>query len=119
MHTIIPGLAFKDDAFWMTFGVMGGNYQPVGQAHLLSNMIDFGMDPQAAIDAPRAMAYPGPLVVERGVPEAAVRQLAGLGHQPVEAESPLGGGQAIMVDRARGVLIGGSDPRKDGLALGY
>lgn len=119
MHTIIPGLAFKDGAFWMTFGVMGGNYQPVGQAHLLSNMIDFGMDPQAAIDAPRAMAYPGPLVVERGVPAAAVRQLAGLGHRPVEAESPLGGGQAIMVDRARGVLIGGSDPRKDGLALGY
>ncbi len=119
MHTLIPGLAFRDGALWMTFGVMGGSYQPVGQAHLLTNMIDFGMDPQAAIDDPRAMAYPGPLQVERGVPAATVRRLAGKGHAPVEAEAPLGGGQAILVDRDRGVLIGGSDPRKDGLALGY
>ncbi|MCB9966760.1 MAG: gamma-glutamyltransferase [Geminicoccaceae bacterium] len=119
MHTIIPGLAFKEGAIWTTFGVMGGDYQPVGHAHLLTNLIDFGMDPQEAIDAPRAMAYPGPLQVERGVPAATVRRLAELGHAPVEAASPLGGGQAIMVDRARGVLVGGSDPRKDGLALGY
>ena len=61
MHTIIPGLAFKGGELWCSFGVMGGHYQPVGQAHLLTRLIDDGLDPQAALDAPRIMAYPGDL----------------------------------------------------------
>ena len=67
MHTIIPGLAFKGGELWCSFGVMGGNYQPVGQAHLLTRLIDDGLDPQAALDAPRLMPYPGDLEVEAGV----------------------------------------------------
>ena len=119
MHTIIPGLAFKGGELWCSFGVMGGNYQPVGQAHLLTRLIDDGLDPQAALDAPRIMPYPGDVEVEAGVGRAARLGLAQRGHRLVDTDSPLGGGQAIVVDRRRGVLIGGSDPRKDGLALGY
>ncbi len=119
MHTIIPGLAFKGGELWCSFGVMGGNYQPVGQAHLLSRLLDDGLDPQAALDAPRIMPYPGDLEVEAGIGRAARLGLALRGHRVVDTPSPLGGGQAIVVDRRRGVLIGGSDPRKDGLALGY
>ena len=119
MHTIIPALARKDGLPVLGFGVMGGHYQPVGQAHVLTNLLDFGLDPQAAIDAPRAFAYGEELQVERGVPAATAAALARLGHHVVPSAKPLGGGQMIMVDHARGVLIGGSDPRKDGIALGY
>jgi gamma-glutamyltranspeptidase / glutathione hydrolase len=86
---------------------------------VLTNFVDFGLDPQAAIDAPRAFAYDGELRLERGIPRATAAALARLGHNVVPAGKPLGGGQMIVVDHARGVLIGGSDPRKDGLALGY
>jgi gamma-glutamyltranspeptidase/glutathione hydrolase len=119
MHTIIPAMAFKGGEAWMTFGVMGGQYQPVGHAHVLTSIVDWGMDPQAAIDLPRGMAYPGPFEAERGIPAATLERLAAMGHEIVPAAAPLGGGQAVMIDRERGVLIGGSDPRKDGLALGY
>jgi gamma-glutamyltranspeptidase/glutathione hydrolase len=86
---------------------------------VLTNLLDFGMDPQAAIDAPRAFAHAGELQLERGVPAATAEALAALDHHVVPAAKPLGGAQMIMVDHARGVLIGGSDPRKDGIALGY
>ena len=66
MHTIIPGLAFRGGELWCSFGVMGGNYQPVGQAHLITRLVDDGLDPQAALDAPRIMSYPGDLEVEAG-----------------------------------------------------
>jgi gamma-glutamyltranspeptidase/glutathione hydrolase len=119
MHTIIPALAFEEGRPAIAFGVMGGHYQPVGHAHVLTNVVDFGLDPQAAIDAPRAFAHGGELRLERGVSPATGEALAGLGHHVVRPGRPLGGAQMIMIDRTRGVLIGGSDPRKDGLALGY
>jgi gamma-glutamyltranspeptidase / glutathione hydrolase len=119
MHTIIPALACQDGRPAIGFGVMGGHYQPVGQAHVLANVIDFEMDPQAAIDAPRAFASGGQLLLESGVPEATAARLAELGHQVVRPGKPLGGAQMIVIDHARGLLIGGSDPRKDGLALGW
>jgi len=119
MHTIIPALAFQEGRPTIGFGVMGGHYQPVGHVHVLTNLVDFGLDPQAAIDAPRAFAQDGELRLERGVPEATAEALAGLGHNVVRSGRPLGGAQMIVIDHARGVLIGGSDPRKDGLALGY
>jgi gamma-glutamyltranspeptidase/glutathione hydrolase len=102
----------------MPFGVMGGGYQPTGHARFLSNIADFGMDPQAALDAPRAFAGGGVLKLERGYPDPTRRALAALGHRVVTPERPLGGGQAIMI-RDSGVLEGASDPRKDGCALGY
>ena len=119
MHTILPTMALKDGQPWMSFGVMGGDYQPVGQSHLITGMVDFGLDPQAALDAPRSMAYPGPVELESALLGETARQLAALGHEVVPTATGHGGGQAIMIDRARGVLIGGSDPRKDGFAMGY
>jgi gamma-glutamyltranspeptidase / glutathione hydrolase len=119
MHTIIPGLAFRGGDLWLSYGVMGGNYQPVGHATLLSNLVDHGLGLQTAVDAPRIMAYPNDLETERGVPAAARAGLQIRGHAITEPVSPLGGGQAVMVDRRRGVLVGASDPRKDGIALGF
>jgi len=102
----------------MPFGVMGGGYQPAGHARLLSNMVDFGMDVQAAIDAPRAFADTGGLKLERGHAPDVAQTLADMGHEIVVPREPLGGAQAIRIHDS-GVLEGGSDARKDGCALGY
>jgi gamma-glutamyltranspeptidase / glutathione hydrolase len=119
MHTIIPAMAMRDGRCAMSFGVMGGHYQAVGHAHVIGNMVDHGMDVQAAIDAPRVFFDGDVTLVERGVSTAAVAGLKARGHNVAVRPLPLGGGQAIQIDWDRGVLIGGSDPRKDGLALGY
>ncbi len=123
MHTIIPGMVMKDGpgglAPLMPYGVMGGHFQPMGHALVLSNLFEYGMDVQAAIDAPRLLPRLGKVQVERGIPAAAVDRLNRLGHVCELIEKPHGGGQAILIDRARGCLIGGSDPRKDGCAMGY
>jgi gamma-glutamyltranspeptidase/glutathione hydrolase len=119
MHTIMPGMAVKDGRAWMPYGVMGGDYQPFGHVHLLTNIIDFGMDPQAALDCARVFYDSGNVEAEHGIPEAALRGLQQRGHTVVEASEPLGGGQAIQIDAKAGTLTAGSDPRKDGCALGY
>lgn len=117
MHTIIPGLLRRDKAL-IPFGVMGGAYQPCGHARFVSNTGDFGMDLQTALDAPRCFAEGSELKVERGYSENLRAELAELGHKVVVPDGPLGGAQAIMV-RENGILEGASDPRKDGIALGY
>ena len=119
MHTIIPGMVTKDGEAVLSYGVMGGHFQPMGQTLFLTNHIDYGLDVQEAIDLPRVMSLDGMTEVERGVPLAVVDGLARLGHRTERLARPLGGGQAIRIDRARGLLIGGSDPRKDGAAMGY
>jgi gamma-glutamyltranspeptidase/glutathione hydrolase len=119
MHTIMPGMATRNGRTVMPYGVMGGAYQPFGHVHLLTNLIDYGMDPQAALDAPRVFYQDGKVEAERGVPAQAIAGLEQLGHTVIEAGEPLGGGQAVMIDWEKGVLTGGSDPRKDGCALGY
>jgi gamma-glutamyltranspeptidase / glutathione hydrolase len=119
MHTIIPALAFRAGRCELSFGVMGAHYQPMGHAQVITNMVDYGMDVQAAIDAPRAFFLGDSAVVERGLPEATVDGLLARHHDVIRAPSPWGGAQAIGIDWQRGVLIGGSDPRKDGCALGY
>ncbi len=119
LHTIIPALARQGGQVVMPFGVMGGAYQPTGHIRLLSNIVDFGMDVQQALDGPRSFAYQGKLELERGYAPGVSDQLAALGHACQVAETPLGGGQAIWIDAESGVLTGGSDPRKDGLAIGY
>jgi gamma-glutamyltranspeptidase/glutathione hydrolase len=91
----------------------------MGHAQVITNMVDYGMDVQAAIDGPRAFFVGDSAVVERGLPEATVDGLRARRHDVVRAPSPWGGAQAIGIDWQRGVLIGGSDPRKDGCALGY
>jgi len=119
MHTIIPAMALKDGKPWLCYGVMGGGFQPVGQSHVLSNIVDYGMDVQEAIDSPRAFHVAGKFEAERGIPAEVLAGLAALGHEIKMAEMPHGGAQAIMLNPATGVLMAGSDERKDGCALAY
>jgi gamma-glutamyltranspeptidase/glutathione hydrolase len=120
LHTIIPAMAYKDGMPAVSFGVMGGAYQPMGHAHVFSNLVDHGMDPQAAIDHPRLFwGADGVLEAEAGIRAELRDALRSMGHDVRPAASPLGGGQMIVVDRKTGFLVGGSDPRKDGLALGW
>lgn len=118
-HTLIPGMLTKDGRAVMPFGVMGGHFQPMGHSLLLTNMLEFGLDIQEALDLPRAFPLGGKVEIERGFPATVAERLARLGHEVATADEPHGGGQAIWIDRTRGVLIGGSDHRKDGMALGY
>ncbi|WP_101067556.1 gamma-glutamyltransferase family protein [Roseovarius salinarum] len=118
MHTIIPGILREGGEVTMPFGVMGGAYQSTGHARFVSNLRDFGLDPQAAIDAPRCFADAGKLKVERGYGEDVRAALAEMGHDVIVPQEAIGGAQAISI-RPDGVLEGGSDPRKDGCALGY
>ncbi len=118
MHTIIPGMIRQNNRVLLPFGVMGGAYQPCGHARFITNMIDFGLDPQSAIDAPRCFSGVQGLQMERGYSADVQAQLADMGHAVSTPSDPLGGAQAIRIEDA-GVLIGASDPRKDGCALGY
>jgi gamma-glutamyltranspeptidase / glutathione hydrolase len=102
----------------MPFGVMGGDYQPTGHAHFLTNLLDYRMDVQAALDFPRVFHDGKTCQVERGLPDFIKAELTAMGHQVVPVVSPHGGGQAIWIGE-QGDLIGGSDPRKDGCVLGY
>jgi len=119
MHTIIPAMIGHGGRVVMPFGVMGGSFQPMGHAHVTSNLLDYGMDLQKALDSPRSLAEEGVLKVERGYPEATRAALVAMGHDVVEPDGPLGGAQAIRIDHEAGILVGASDPRKDGCALGY
>ncbi len=122
MHTIIPAMLRREGRVTMPFGVMGGAYQPTGHARLVSNLVDHGMDLQAAIDAPRCFGGPDGgapgLALETGYPPAVAEALVARGHRTHYAPAPLGGAQAIVIEPS-GLLTGGSDPRKDGCALGY
>lgn len=120
MHTIIPAMAFRDGRPAIGFGVMGGAYQACGHAHFVTNVVDHAMDVQLAIDAPRVFWNDqGRLGVERGLSDTTFAGLAARGHLVYRAEEAIGGAQAIEIDWQRGVLIAGSDPRKDGMAMGF
>ena len=80
MHTIIPGMLAKDGAAVMPFGVMGGHFQPIGQSYVLSSMLDFGLNPQEALDLPRIFAYDGIVETENGIDAATSAVLAQRGH---------------------------------------
>ncbi|NIZ12960.1 gamma-glutamyltransferase family protein [Phaeobacter sp. HF9A] len=118
MHTIIPAMLAEGGRVSLPFGVMGGAYQPNGHARFVSNLRDFGMDPQAAMDAPRAFSDSGTFKVERGYSDQVRAELAEMGHKVVIPPTAIGGSQAIRIHDS-GVLEGASDPRKDGCALGY
>ncbi len=123
-HTIIPGMVFKNGELFLTFGVMGGFMQPQGHVQLLLNIIDFGMDVQTALDAPRFRYYhqSNACAFEKGISPEVRRALTGKGHRIIEPDDPysqdFGGGQAIMRHPRSRALIAGSDPRKDGGAIG-
>ncbi|GLQ05363.1 gamma-glutamyltransferase [Sneathiella chinensis] len=119
MHTIIPGMVTAKGKASICYGVMGGGYQPVGHAHVLSNIFDFGMDVQEAIDCPRAFYNAGILELEETIAPEVRQELADMGYQIKTPDMPHGGGQMIMIDHENGVLAAGSEPRKDGAALAY
>ena len=116
MHTIIPGMIRKGDML-MPFGVMGGQYQSTGHARFLTDIVDFEMTQQGSLDSPRSFAQEGRLDVERGYGAEVRDALAAKGHDIDIPATPIGGAQNISI---RGdLLIGASDPRKDGAAIGY
>ncbi len=121
MHTIIPGMVAQQGRAVMPFGVMGGDYQSYGHMQFLTRIFDYGMDIQEAQDAPRLFPVPGTETVEyeSTFDESIIAGLRSKGHNMVPAERPIGGSQAIWIDWDNNVLTGGSDPRKDGCAMGY
>ena len=123
-HTIIPAMVLKDGQLFMSFGVMGGAIQPQGHVQVLVNLIDLKMGLQEAIDAPRYRITTGrEVLLEDELGSATIAQLLKLGHvkakPPKVLRSSMGGGQAIMIDLVTKTLLGASDSRKDGMALGY
>ncbi|MEM1200482.1 MAG: gamma-glutamyltransferase [Pseudomonadota bacterium] len=121
LHTIIPSMVSKGDKVVMPFGVMGGQYQAFGHMQFLTGVFDYGLDVQEAMDRPRFMVDPfdGEVEIEDTVPAEIRQALAAKGHRIVKPNKPVGGSQAIWIDWDEGVLTGGSDPRKDGCAIGY
>ena len=123
-HTIMPGLATRQGELWLTFGVMGMFQQPQGHLQVLANMVDFGLDPQAALNEPRFSVQIGDgVALEEGLPEGTITELRRRGHDTRVVEGYerfiFGGGQIIERDGESGVLKGGSEPRKDGCAVGW
>jgi gamma-glutamyltranspeptidase/glutathione hydrolase len=120
LHTIIPGLVTDmENNPILSYGVMGGQYQPVGHSQVLQNIFDFGLSAQGAIDFPRAFILENIYKLEKSIPEKIYNGLIKIGHDVEYSKDTHGGGQVIFIDREKGVLIGGSDPRKDGCAIGY
>lgn len=122
-HTIIPAMILRDGKPWMSYGVMGGHMQAQGHVQVALNCIDFGMNVQEALEAPRYRIMGGrEVALERAVPQAVRDELGFMGHElwPLGARNvSYGGGQCILIDHERGVLQGGSDYRKDGCAMGF
>ena len=134
-HTIIPGFACRDGKPWFSFGVMGADMQPQGQVQVLSNLIDFDFNPQAAGDAfrmrhdggrqpnGRDMDAIGVTQFEAGIDDKIVSALNQMGHRVIPQKSGIagfmGGYQGIMRDDSRGVYIGATESRLDGMALGF
>ena len=131
-HTIIPGFVTKEGKPFFSFGVMGGDMQPQGQVQVLINLLDFGLNPQAAGDAARVQHFGsqtptgspmsaggGTVACESGIPLETIQALRSRGHEVIRATGSFGGYQGILIDHAHGVLHGATDPRKDGAAVGY
>jgi gamma-glutamyltranspeptidase / glutathione hydrolase len=125
-HTLIPAMVFKNDKLLMSYGVMGGDIQAQGHSQVLINLVDREMNLQQAIDAPRVRYISGKgVMLEDTLPTEVINGLVERGHERVlppagiKHRALMGGGQAIMIDPESGALSGASDPRKDGIAIGY
>jgi gamma-glutamyltranspeptidase/glutathione hydrolase len=118
-HTLVPAMVMKDNQPWLSFGVMGGDMQPQGHVQVLLNLIDFGMNVQEAGEAPRFRHSAAGLALESAISPEARFGLNQRGHSVITQIGMFGGFQGILFDRERGVMMGGSDPRKDGVAIGY
>ncbi|MFN0084008.1 MAG: gamma-glutamyltransferase [Blastocatellia bacterium] len=118
-HTIIPAMAFREGRPWLTFGVMGGDMQAQGHVQVLLNLLEFGMDVQQAGEQPRFRHFESGLALETAIAADVRKALEAKGHKLTISPGAFGGYQAIMIDPKTGALSGGSDPRKDGCALGW
>ena len=118
-HTLIPGMVLKDGKPFFSFGVMGGDNQPQGHVQVLLNLLDFGMDVQQAGESPRFRHSGNEVLLETAFDSTVRGSLTKKGHNVTGAFDAWGGYQGILVDPRTGVLMGGSDPRKDGLAIGW
>jgi gamma-glutamyltranspeptidase/glutathione hydrolase len=132
-HTIIPAFVTKDGKPFLSFGVMGGDFQPLGHVQIIMNIVDFGMNVQEAGDAPRishrGSSTPegapqedggGTVALENGFSPETIRRLISMGHRVSYGfGSTFGGYQGILFDARRGVYFGASESRKDGSAMGY
>ena len=117
LHTLAPAMAFRQDRPWLAFGVMGGDMQPQGHLQVLLNLTCFGMNLQEAGDAPRVRYDPLGIGLEQGIPDTTAAALEFRGHRLIDGLG-FGGFQAVLIDPDTGVLMGASDSRKDGLAIG-
>jgi gamma-glutamyltranspeptidase/glutathione hydrolase len=128
MHTLNCYMVFKDGRPWLVGGTPGGDFQPQGNAQIITDLIDFGLEPQEAVEAPRWWSFPGTdpdtiespfeVRVEPGMPEETLQGLRAKGHRVVTYSEGISHGvvQLIMFDHERGIKIGASDPRGDGHA---
>jgi gamma-glutamyltranspeptidase/glutathione hydrolase len=119
LHTLVPALITKHGRPWLSFGVMGGDNQAQGHAQVVINVVDFGLHVQAAGEAARMRHMGEQLALESGIGADVRASLEARGHTLRDGRAQMGGYQGIMIDQSTGVLLGGSDPRKDGLAIGW
>jgi gamma-glutamyltranspeptidase / glutathione hydrolase len=118
-HTLVPAMVMKDGRPWLSFGVMGGDMQPQGHVQVLLNLIEFGMNVQEAGEAARYRLAGSGVAVESAIGADVRAALTARGHVLRGGTGMWGGFQGILIDPKSGVLMGGSDPRKDGLAIGF
>jgi gamma-glutamyltranspeptidase/glutathione hydrolase len=119
LHTLVPAMIEKKGRPWVSFGVMGGDNQAQAHAQVVANFVDFGMHVQQAGDAARMRHIGTGLAVESAIGIDVRESLEARGHSIVDGRGLMGGYQAIHIDSETGVLSGGSDLRKDGLAIGF
>jgi gamma-glutamyltranspeptidase/glutathione hydrolase len=119
LHTLVPAMIVKDARPWASFGVMGGDNQAQAHAQIVANFVDFGMHVQEAGDAARVRHTGAELALESGIGADVRTSLEARGHTMTPGRGMMGGYQAIVIDPRTGVLLGGSDLRKDGLAIGW
>jgi gamma-glutamyltranspeptidase/glutathione hydrolase len=118
-HTLVPAFLMKETQPLMAFGVMGADNQAQAHAQIVANIVDFGMNVQEAGDVPRVRHFEDGLAVESGISEPVRAALRARGHTLHDGRGLMGGYQAIWIDPDTGVLQGGSDLRKDGMAVGW
>ncbi len=119
LHTLVPAMVLKDGRPWFSFGVMGGDNQAQAHVQVLANIIDFGFNVQVAGEVARMRHGGDHLALESGIGAEVRTALTALGHIIVDGRGAMGGYQGILIDPKSRVLMGGSDPRKDGLAIGW
>ena len=119
LHTLVPAMILQDGRPWASFGVMGGDNQAQAHAQVVTKLVDFGLNIQAAGEAARMRHGDEALWLESGIGEEVRHALEARGHHTADGRGMMGGFQGILIDPRSGVLMGGSDPRKDGLAIGW